>query len=78
MGYSNDGNRTSSWKMRTTLIGSALGAVAGIVAALLFIRRSEELGEPLSLRKTDPGLVLAAGVTLLGLLRQIAELGDRK
>jgi hypothetical protein len=78
MGYLNDGNRTPDWKMRTTLIGSALGALAGVAAAMMFIRRSEETGEPPSLRKTDPGLVLATGVTLLGLLRQIADLGDRK
>jgi hypothetical protein len=78
MGYLNDGNRTPDWKMRTTLVGSALGALAGVVAAMMFIQRSEEAGEPPSLRKTDPGLILAAGVTLLGLLRQIADLGDRR
>ena len=77
MGFQNDGSRPPDWKMRATLIGSALGAIAGVVAALMFIRRSEDVGEPPSLRKTDPGLVLAAGVTLLGLLRQIAELGER-
>jgi hypothetical protein len=78
MGYLNDGARPPDWKMRTTLIGSALGALAGIAAAFMFIQRSEEVGKPPSLRKTDPGLVLAAGVTLLGLLRQIADLGDRR
>jgi len=78
MGYLNDGARPPDWKMRTTLIGSALGALAGIVAAFMFIQRSEQVGEPPSIRKTDPGLVLAAGVTLLGLLRQIADLGERR
>lgn len=78
MGYLNEGGRTPDWKMRTTLIGSALGALAGVAAAMMFIQRSEETGEPPSLRKTDPGLVLAAGVTLLGLLRQIADMGERK
>ena len=78
MGYLNDGNRTSDWKTRTTLIGSALGALVGVAAAMMFIRRSEETGEPPSLRKTDPGLVLTAGVTLLALLRQIADMGDRR
>ncbi len=78
MGYLNQGDRTPDWKMRTTLIGSALGAIAGVAAALVFIRRSEETGEPPSLHKTDPGLILAAGVTLLGLLRQIADMGDRR
>ena len=78
MGYLNEDGRTPDWKMRATLIGSALGALVGVGAALMFIRRSEEAGQPPSLRKTDPGLVLAAGVTLLGLLRQIADMGDRR
>ena len=78
MGFLNDGDRTPDWKMRTTLVGSALGAIAGVAAALVFIRRSEEAGEPPSIRKTDPGLILAAGITLLGLLRQIADMGDRR
>jgi hypothetical protein len=78
MGYLNEDGHTPDWKMRTTLIGTALGAIAGVATALVFIRRSEEAGEPPSLRKTDPGLVLAAGITLLGLLRQIAEMGDRR
>lgn len=77
MGYLDEGGRTPDWKMRTTLIGAALGAVAGLAAALMFVNRSEEAGKPPSLRKTDPGLVLGAGVTLLGLLRQIADLGER-
>ena len=78
MGYLNEGNRTPDWKMRATLIGAALGALAGVAAGMLFIRRSEDVGEPPSLRKTDPGLVLAAGITLLGLLRQIADMGERR
>ena len=78
MGYLNEGGRAPDWKMRTTLIGTALGAVAGVAAALMFIRRSEETGQPPSLRKTDPGLALTVGVTLLGLLRQIADMGERR
>jgi hypothetical protein len=78
MGFQNDGSRPPDWRMRTTLVGSALGAIAGVVAALMFIRRSEEAGEPPSIRKTDPGLILAAGITLLGLLRQITDMGERR
>jgi hypothetical protein len=78
MGFIDDGSRTPDWKMRATLIGSALGAIAGVAAALMFIRRSEEAGAPPSIRKTDPGLALAAGITLLNLLRQIADMGNRK
>lgn len=78
MSYPTDGNRGPDWRMRATMIGTALGALAGVAAALMFIRRSEEIGEPPSLRKTDPGMVLATGITLLGLLRQIADMGERR
>ena len=77
MGFPNPNDRTPDWKLRTTMIGTALGAVAGVAAAFMFIRRSEETGQPPSIRKTDPGLILAAAVTLLGLLRQIADMGER-
>ncbi len=77
MDYVNQGGRTPVWKTRTTLIGAALGALAGIAAASMLIRRGEETGAPPSIRKTDPGSVLSAGVTLLGLLRQIADMGER-
>ncbi len=77
MGFPNPNDRTPDWKLRTTLIGTALGAVAGVAAAFMFIRRSEETGQPPSIRKTDPGLILATTVTLLGLLRQIADMGER-
>jgi hypothetical protein len=78
MGYINPNNQTPEWKLRTTLIGTALGAVAGVAAALMFVRRSEETGQPPSIRETDPGLILATGVTLLGLLRQIADMGEKR
>lgn len=77
MNYLNEGGRAPDWKMRATLIGAALGTLVGVAAALMFIRRSEETGEPPSLHKTDPGLVLGTSITLLGLLRQIADLGER-
>lgn len=77
MGYLNEGGRTSAWKTRTTLIGAALGAIAGLAAASMFIQRSESAGEQPSIRKVDPSLVLGTGVTVLGLLRQIADLGQR-
>jgi H+/Cl- antiporter ClcA len=77
MGFSTPNHRTPEWKMRTTLVGAALGVIAGVAAAMMFIQRSEETGQPPSIRKTDPGLILATGVTLLGLLRQIADLGER-
>lgn len=78
MGYLKEGGRTPDWKMRATMIGAALGAVAGVAAAMMFIRRSEEAGAPPSLRQVDPGLALGTSVTLLGLLRQIADLGERR
>lgn len=60
-----------NWKTRTYLIGALVGALTGLGVALVLVKRSEELGEPLKLG-TREGLQL--GVGLLGLLRQVGKL----
>jgi len=64
-----DGN----WKMKTLLVGGLLGAFAGVTAAYLLVRRSEASGEPPRLG-TGEGLRL--GVLMLGLIRQVSQLGE--
>jgi hypothetical protein len=58
---------------RTLLLGALLGAVTGLVAAMLLNRRAEEEGTELSLTAGD-GMKL--GVMVIGLLRAIASLGE--
>ena len=61
------------WKTRVMLIGGILGALAGVGAAYLLIQNAERSGKQL---KGSPGDGVKLGVLLMGLMRQVAELGD--
>ena len=58
------------------IIGGALvGAITGLIAAVLLTRRAERTGSETAL-STGEGMKL--GVLVFGLLRAIASLGDEK
>ena len=64
---------SENWKMRTLLIGAVLGALTGLGAAYMLVQRAEK-------EETDPRLSAGEGVKiglmLLGVLRQVAQLGE--
>lgn len=62
------------WKMRTLFLGGLVGAVTGLGAAYLLVRRSEEAGRA---PEIGVGEGLRLGLLLLGLLRQVGELSSR-
>ena len=62
----------SGWKGKMLLIGGLVGALTGLGAAYLIISKSQEHDEPPRIGAGD-GLRLA--LLLLGLVRQIGELG---
>jgi gas vesicle protein len=62
-------------KSSTILFGALIGAVTGLVAAILLTRRAEKSDRETALT-TGEGLKL--GVLVFGLLRAIASLGDEK
>ncbi len=62
----------SGWKGKVLLIGGLVGALTGLGAAYLIISKSQEHDEPPRIGAGD-GLRLA--LLLLGLVRQIGELG---
>jgi uncharacterized membrane protein YadS len=61
----------NSWKTKTLVVGAVLGALTGVGAAYLLIRQADEDGVQFSSKE---GVKL--GITLLGLIRQITQLGD--
>ena len=74
MKNNNSSDATSQdWKTRVMLIGGILGALAGVGAAYLLIQNAERSGKQL---KVSPGDGVKLGVLLMGLMRQVAELGD--
>jgi len=62
----------SGWKVKVLIVGSLVGALTGLGAAYLIISKSQEHDEPPKIRAGD-GVRLA--LLLLGLVRQIGELG---
>jgi gas vesicle protein len=60
-------------KSSTLLFGALIGAVTGLVAAILLTRRAEKTERETAIT-TGEGLKL--GVLVFGLLRAIASLGD--
>ena len=61
-------------KSKTLLIGALIGAITGLLAAMLLQRRIENDDDRETALTTGEGLKL--GVLVFGLLRAIASLGD--
>jgi len=64
----------SNWKARTIIVGVLAGALTGLGAALVLIQRAEQEGEAVQLGTSDG---LKVGIGVLGLLRQIGQIGPR-
>ena len=62
-------------KSRTLFFGALIGAVTGLVAAMLLNRRAENSQRETAIT-TGEGLKL--GVLVLGLLRAISSLGEER
>ena len=60
-------------KSSTIIYGTLIGAVTGLVAALLLSRRAEKNNSEIAIA---PGDGLKLGVLVFGLLRAIASLAD--
>lgn len=64
-----------SWKMKALIIGGVVGLAAGLVAAMIFIQRAElNQAQP----KISAGEGVKVGISVLGVLRLISDLGMRK
>ena len=60
---------------RVLILGALIGAVAGLVAALMLQRRAERTGTEIAL-STGEGIQI--GMMVLGLIRAVAGLADRE
>jgi len=62
-----------TWKSQTIIAGAVIGALAGIGAAYLLVKRAEDRGEQPQLSAREG---VSLGLMVLGLLRQVSQLGD--
>jgi gas vesicle protein len=68
---------SEDWKSRTMLFGGLLGALAGVLAALLYIRSAESSGTAQRGRpRIAPRSAIDVGVGLMNVLGQIADLAE--
>jgi hypothetical protein len=71
-------------RQKFLLIGGVAGAVVGVFAAFLYIKANDrqidavEAGESEEMSQVSPGEAINLGLSLLGVLRLISELGQRK
>ena len=67
-------------KARIIVAGAALGAMLGLLSSYLYTRAAEENGNPEAGApgSVSTGQALAVLLAILGLVRQIAELGKPK
>ena len=66
------------WKRKTYVIGISAGTLFGFIASYLFTRAAEEETDGKKPESIPTGQLLTLLLALLGLIRQIAELGKPK
>lgn len=65
--------KLNNWQPKVMVIGAVAGALVGVAAAYLFVQTAEKAGNQPTITAGD-GVRL--GLLALGLVRQIAALGD--
>lgn len=64
-----------TWKSRTLLIGAIVGAVTGVIAAMVIVQRADEAKQTPRITAGD-GVKVGLGV--LGVLRMLSDMGPKK
>ncbi|HMK09046.1 MAG TPA: hypothetical protein VK449_08475 [Anaerolineales bacterium] len=68
-------NGDQAWKPKTLAIGALIGALTGLAGAYLLVRRAEATG---TRPQMDPGEGIRISLLVMGLLRQVALIGESK
>lgn len=70
----------SEQRMRNLALGVGAGAICGLIASYLYSRAAEEQpeGDAGTPRSISTGQLLAVLLAILGVIRQVAELGKPK
>ena len=70
------------YRQKVMIAGGLTGALIGLAAAFLYVKANEpqisavEAGDADEVNKVSPGEAMTVGLSLLGMLRQIANLGQ--
>ena len=64
---------SSAWKTKALVIGAVVGALVGLGSAYLMMHNAEKIGREL---KVTAGEGVKLSMLIMGLLRQIAQVGE--
>ena len=68
-----------NWKTKTYLLGAILGSFMGFLSAYLFAKEAEDPDEAKEeAPQIPPTAMLGLALSILGVMRQIAETGRKK
>jgi hypothetical protein len=67
-------NQDEQWQTKVLLIGGVVGALTGMLGAYLLIQNARKQNATIEL---SAGEGVKLGVLVMGLLRQVAQLGER-
>lgn len=67
-----------NWKRRNYAMGAGFGALLGLLSAYLFTREAENTGEDDERPDLAPTALIGLALSVLGIVRQIAEAGRKK
>lgn len=68
-----------NWKTQTYLLGAILGSFMGFLSAYLFAKEAEDANDDKEeAPKVAPTAMLGLALSILGVVRQIAETGRKK
>jgi hypothetical protein len=70
--------KNDNWKFPTYLIGSAVGLVLGLLSAHFYTRTVEEAQDGNMPGKIGTGDIFKLGLTAIGLMRSISDLGAKQ
>ncbi len=68
----------NDWKTQMYIRGGLIGLLVGLIAAHLYTRASQEANEGTVRTPIAANDMVKVGLTILGLVRQITELGNTK
>lgn len=69
-------NKASSWRTQSYIIGAAAGVLFGLLSAYMYNRAASDYGRlPSGENRVQTGEVLGLGLALLGIIRQVTEMG---
>lgn len=66
--------KLGNWRPKVIVIGAVAGALVGVAAAYLFVQTAEKAGNQPTITAGDS---VRLGLLVLGLVRQVAALGDQ-